>query len=162
MDVFDRGGRVAGVTGGGTGIGRATGHVLAERGARVVIASRKVDNLERVAGELRDAGHDCLVVPTDVRDADACEALVAQAAQHYGRLDILVNNAGGSWSLPFEQWTLERWQNMIDLNLRSVVVLSRHPSTCSSEARARSSTFRRARPSSGCPSSHRMAQPRRA
>jgi NAD(P)-dependent dehydrogenase (short-subunit alcohol dehydrogenase family) len=123
-DVFDLSDRVAIITGGGTGIGRAAAHVLAERGSRVVIASRKVANLERVAGELREAGRECLVVPTDVRDAEACDALVARAADHFGRLDILVNNAGGSWSLPFEQWTLDKWQNMIDLNLRSVFVLS--------------------------------------
>jgi len=123
-DIFDLSDRVAVITGGGTGIGRAAAHVLAERGARVVLASRKVENLERVASELRADGHDTFVVPTDVRDADACEALIAQAANHWGRLDILVNNAGGSWSLPFEQWTLEKWQNMIDLNLRSVFVLS--------------------------------------
>jgi NAD(P)-dependent dehydrogenase (short-subunit alcohol dehydrogenase family) len=123
-DVFDLSERVAIITGGGTGIGRAAAHVMAERGARVAIASRKVDNLERVAGELRDAGRECLVVPTDVRDPEACETLVARVADHFGRLDILVNNAGGSWSLPFEQWTLDKWQNMIDLNLRSVFVLS--------------------------------------
>jgi len=124
VDIFDLSDRVAVITGGGTGIGRAAAHVLAERGARVVLASRKVENLERVASELRAGGHDTLVVPTDVRDPDACEALIAQTVNHWDRLDILVNNAGGSWSLPFEQWTLEKWQNMIDLNLRSVFVLS--------------------------------------
>ena len=130
-DIFDLSDRVAVITGGGTGIGRAAAHVLAARGARVVLASRKLDNLERVASELRAGGHDTLVVPTDVRDAEACEALIAQTVNHWGRLDILVNNAGGSWSLPFEQWTLEKWQNMIDLNLRSVFVLSvARRSTC--------------------------------
>ena len=70
-DVFDLDGRVAVITGGGTGIGRATAHVLADRGAQVVLASRKVENLERVAGELPRPGHESLVVPTDVRDAEA-------------------------------------------------------------------------------------------
>lgn len=112
------------ITGGGTGIGAATAQVLADYGAKVVIASRKVENLERVAGGLRAGGHDCLVVPTDVRDADQCESLIAQSVDAFGRLDILVNNAGGSFAMPFESWTLDRWQNMIDLNLRSVWLLS--------------------------------------
>ncbi len=123
-DIFDLTDRVAVVTGGGTGIGRATAHVLAERGAKIVIASRKTENLERVAADVQATGGECMPVTTDVRDADQCEALVARTVDAYGRVDILVNNAGGSWSLPFEQWTLDRWQNMIDLNLRSVFVLS--------------------------------------
>jgi NAD(P)-dependent dehydrogenase (short-subunit alcohol dehydrogenase family) len=122
--IFDLDGRVAVITGGGTGIGAATARVLADYGARVVIASRKIDNLEKVAAGLREQGHDCLVVPTDVRDAEQCETLIARAAEEWGRLDILVNNAGGSWAMPFESWTLERWQNMIDLNLRSTWLLS--------------------------------------
>jgi NAD(P)-dependent dehydrogenase (short-subunit alcohol dehydrogenase family) len=122
--IFDLSGRVAVITGGGTGIGRATAHVLADYGADVVIASRKVENLEQVAAELAANDHSCMVVPTDVRDADQCEALIARTVDAKGGIDILVNNAGGSWSLPFEEWTLDRWQNMIDLNLRSVFVLS--------------------------------------
>lgn len=122
--IFDLQGRVAVVTGGGTGIGAATARLLADYGAKVVIASRKVENLERVAGGLREQGHDCLVVPTDVRDPEQCESLIAQTVDAFGRLDALVNNAGGSFAMPFESWTLERWQNMIDLNLRSVWLLS--------------------------------------
>ena len=104
-----------------------------------MIASRKVENLERVAGELEAAGHRCLVVQTDVRDADQCQALVDRAIAERGGIDILVNNAGGSWSLPFEQWTIDKWQNMIDLNLRSVFVLSiaASASRCSNGAAAR-------------------------
>jgi NAD(P)-dependent dehydrogenase (short-subunit alcohol dehydrogenase family) len=124
VDVFDLSDRVAVITGGGTGIGRATAHVLSERGARVVIASRKTENLENVAAEVRAAGGECLPVTTDVRDVEQCEALIARAAVEYGRVDVLVNNAGGSWALPFDQWTVDKWQNMIDLNLRSVFVLS--------------------------------------
>ncbi len=121
---MDLSGRSAIVTGGGTGIGRATAQLLARHGARVAIASRKREKLEAVAAELRADGHECLVVPTDVRDAAACEALIESAASAFGRLDILVNNAGGSHSYPLDSWSVERFQNMIDLNLRSVFVLS--------------------------------------
>jgi NAD(P)-dependent dehydrogenase (short-subunit alcohol dehydrogenase family) len=122
--VFDLSGQVAIVTGGGTGIGRATAHVLSDYGARVVIASRKVEHLEKVAAELGEKGHSCLVVPVDVRNVDDCRRLIDTTVAELGRIDILVNNAGGSHSYPLESWTVERFQNMIDLNLRSVFVLS--------------------------------------
>jgi NAD(P)-dependent dehydrogenase (short-subunit alcohol dehydrogenase family) len=122
--MFDLGGQVAVVTGGGTGIGRATALVFAEHGADVVLASRRTENLERVAGEVAERGGQALVVPTDVRDVEACTALVDATLERFGRLDILVNNAGGSQSRALEQWDLEGWQRSIDLNLRSVFVLS--------------------------------------
>jgi NAD(P)-dependent dehydrogenase (short-subunit alcohol dehydrogenase family) len=122
--VFDLSGQVAIVTGGGTGIGRATAHVLADYGAQVVIASRKRENLDRVAAELAAKDHSCLVIEADVRDVDDCHRIVDTTVAERGRVDILVNNSGGSHSYPLESWTVERFQNMIDLNLRSVFVLS--------------------------------------
>jgi len=122
--MFDLTGQTAVVTGGGTGIGRATALVLAEHGADVVLASRRVENLERVAAEVQARHRRSLVVPTDVRDADACEALVARAVETFGQLDILVNNAGGSHSRALGDWDVDSWQNSIDLNLRSVFLLS--------------------------------------
>jgi NAD(P)-dependent dehydrogenase (short-subunit alcohol dehydrogenase family) len=122
--LFDLTDQVAIVTGGGTGIGRATALLFAEHGADVVLASRKRENLERVASEIVDRGRRALVVPTDVRDPDACAALVEATVDGFEHIDILVNNAGGSASRALEDWDLDGWHHSVDLNLRSVFVLS--------------------------------------
>jgi NAD(P)-dependent dehydrogenase (short-subunit alcohol dehydrogenase family) len=122
---FDHTGHVAVITGGGTGIGRATALLFAEHGADVVLASRKVENLERVAAEVVAAtGRRAHVVATDVRNVEQCERLIDDALSTLGRVDVLVNNAGGSHSYAFEDWNAQRFQNMIDLNLMSAFVLS--------------------------------------
>jgi NAD(P)-dependent dehydrogenase (short-subunit alcohol dehydrogenase family) len=123
-DVFDQTGRVVVITGGGTGIGRATALLFAELGADVVLASRKVANLEAVATEVEALGRKAMVAPTDVRVVEECEALIDGAIAEMGRVDVLVNNAGGSHNHRFEDWTPDYYQNMLDLNLRSVFVLS--------------------------------------
>jgi NAD(P)-dependent dehydrogenase (short-subunit alcohol dehydrogenase family) len=76
-----------------------------------------------VAAEVRERGRRALGVPTDVRDPAQCRSLIERSAQELGRLDILVNNAGGSWAKPLEEWDLEGWENMLNLNLRSVFLL---------------------------------------
>jgi NAD(P)-dependent dehydrogenase (short-subunit alcohol dehydrogenase family) len=124
-DVFSLDGRVAIVTGSGTGIGRATAEVLAAHGADVVLAARRVELLERAAAGIRDRGRRALVVPTDVTDPDACTRLVAATMAEYGRVDILVNNAGGSINKAPEDWTIAEWHQIVDLNLASVWFMSR-------------------------------------
>src|SRR5262245_42944046 len=125
LDVFDQTCKVAVITGGGTGIGRATALLFASRGSDVVLASRKVENLERVATEVVDAtGRRAVVVATDVRDVDQCHRLIDESLDRLGRVDTLVNNAGGSHTYPFAEWTPDAFQNMVDLNLRSTFVLS--------------------------------------
>lgn len=100
-------GKVALVTGGGTGIGHATARELARTGARVVICGRRPEPLEAVAAEL---GEDCLAVPTDVREPEQVEALVDAALGRFGRIDILVNNAGGQFLAPAEEISLKGWR----------------------------------------------------
>jgi len=97
MDPYDLSGRVAIVTGGGTGIGAVTARLFARRGADVVIASRGAEELERTAAAIRDAtGRRCLAVATDVKDEEQVARMVARAVDELGRIDILVNNAGGT------------------------------------------------------------------
>src|SRR5215470_3672077 len=92
-DRFSLDGKVAIVTGSGTGIGRATARVLAEHGADVVLAARRVELLERTAGEIEALGRKAVVMKTDVTDNEQCEQLVSTALGELGRVDVLVNNA---------------------------------------------------------------------
>ncbi|MBI3743378.1 MAG: SDR family NAD(P)-dependent oxidoreductase, partial [Chloroflexi bacterium] len=111
-------GRVAVITGGGTGIGRATALVLATFGADVVVASRRLDNLEKVAAEVRQLGRRALAVQTDVHVDSDVDRLVERTVQEFSRLDILVNNAGGSYHIPAENVTPAHFDRMVSLNLR--------------------------------------------
>ena len=111
--------RVAIITGGGTGIGEATAHVLAHYGAHTVIASRKMENLQRVAAAVeQEHQRRCIPVEMDVRREDQVNAMVDRTVQEFGRIDILVNNAGGTYLFPLEKIGVESWDNTINLNLR--------------------------------------------
>lgn len=103
-------GAVALVTGGGTGIGRATALELGRTGARVVICGRREEPLEQTRAELEAIGVDCLARPTDIREPEECEALVEEALAAFDRIDILVNNAGGQFTAPAEEITLKGWR----------------------------------------------------
>ena len=101
---------VALVTGGGTGIGRATALELARSGSAVVVCGRRQEPLEKVRAELEAAGGECLAVPTDVREPNQVEALAARALERFGRIDVLVNNAGGQFLAPAEEISLRGWR----------------------------------------------------
>lgn len=118
--LLDLQGRVAIVTGGGTGIGRRTAHLLATHGADVVVAGRKPGPLDETAAEIAEAtGRTALCVPTDVRVPDSVTHLIDAAADRFGRLDIVVNNAGGAYMFPLKDTPPDRWHNAVDLNLTS-------------------------------------------
>jgi NAD(P)-dependent dehydrogenase (short-subunit alcohol dehydrogenase family) len=122
---FSLDGRVAIVTGGGTGIGRGCAVVLADHGADIVLAGRRREPLEKAAAEIEARGRRALVVPTDVTDVGQCQQLVERTLAGMGKLDILVNNAGGASTKPIGDWTPEEWHQIIDLNIGSVWFLSR-------------------------------------
>ena len=125
MTRFRVDGRVALVTGGGTGIGRGCALVLAEHGADIVLAGRRREPLEETAKEVAALGRRVLVVPTDVTDVAACEQLVERTVGEMGQLDVLVNNAGGAFTKPMDEWTADEFHQVIELNIGSVWFLSR-------------------------------------
>ncbi len=117
--------RVALVTGGSLGLGKAIAVRLAQEGASVVIAARGQEQLEQVAQEIRAAGGRVAAVAADVRSVEDCTRLVAGTVGTFGRLDILVNNAGTSAGGPFEAATDEAWQADFDLKLFAAIRLAR-------------------------------------
>lgn len=98
-------GRVVLVTGGGTGIGRATATAFARTGARVVICGRRSEPLEEVRVELEGEGAECLAIPCDVREPGEVRSLVNRTLDRFGAVDVLVNNAGGQFTAPAEEIT---------------------------------------------------------
>ncbi|MBX6772276.1 MAG: SDR family oxidoreductase [Chloroflexi bacterium] len=125
MDLGLRG-KVALITGGSEGIGRATALQLAREGTRVAICARRPDVLEAAAAMIRSAtGGDVLAVPADVTRPDDLRQFVAAAAEHFGRIDILVNNAGRSFARHFEEVSDEDWQADLDLKFMAAVRTTR-------------------------------------
>jgi NAD(P)-dependent dehydrogenase (short-subunit alcohol dehydrogenase family) len=121
--LFDLTGRVAIVTGGTRGIGRAVAEGFVAAGARVVVASRKPEACAEAERQLRDAGGEALGVPTHMGDLDALRALVARTVERFGRLDILVNNAANALRQDLGHFTPEAWEKSYAVNLRGPVFL---------------------------------------
>src|SRR3989442_3078446 len=110
--------KVALVTGGGTGIGRAVALALASEGYSVVVAGRRKEPLEATAVEGSKLGARMLSVPTDVREPRSVKALFAKTREAFVRLDLLFNNAGsGAPPVPLEDLTFEQWTTVVYVNL---------------------------------------------
>jgi NAD(P)-dependent dehydrogenase (short-subunit alcohol dehydrogenase family) len=113
-------GRVAIVTGGARGIGKAIALLLAEAGADVVIAGRRQEPLDDTATAIAQVtGRRCIGVSTDVREAEQASALIDRTIAEFGRLDILVNNAGRGSHAPLRKMAAEVWDNDVSLNLNA-------------------------------------------
>src|SRR5579864_9395183 len=116
-------GRVAIVTGGGTGIGRATSIRLARAGARAVVVnySRSGKDAEATAQELQSLGAEAVAYLADIADESMVKAMVADTAKRFGRLDVLVNNAGTTHFIPhsdLDALTEEVWNEILSVNLK--------------------------------------------
>ena len=116
-DIFSVEGKVTIVTGGGTGIGESIAKEFAARGAKVLIASRNVENLTKVRDDIRKDGGICEFTTVEVRQADQCDAMIETAVKHFGRLDVLINNHGASITTPSFNLSPNGWKAVIGINL---------------------------------------------
>jgi NADP-dependent 3-hydroxy acid dehydrogenase YdfG len=114
-------GTVALITGASSGIGEATARSLAAQGAKVAIAARRLERLERLASEIGGEGHTALAIQSDITDQEQAIAAVNRTVDELGRLDIVVNNAGQMLLGPIENAPTEEWDRMIDLNLKGLI-----------------------------------------
>lgn len=105
------------ITGASEGIGLATAQLFAKAGAKLALAARFAEKLERVASSLPDA----IAIPTDLRDEQRVKQMVAQTKQYYGRIDVLINNAGQGMYVPIEQANLQHYRSVFELNVVSVI-----------------------------------------
>ncbi len=127
-DRFRLDDRVVLLTGAGRGLGRAMALAFADAGAAVAGAARTPDQLEETAALVRGQGGRASIIPTDVTDSAAVQAMVDATLAELGRIDVLVNNAGGSAEgdgEPLEQLTDEQWQRGVNLNLTSQMLCAR-------------------------------------
>ena len=123
-ELYDLSGRSALVTGGGRGIGRHIAIGLAEAGARVFVASRKLAACEAVAAEIEGAGGRAMALEADVSRPGDCERLLARVLEATDRLHVLVNNAARVWAAPILEYPLEAWDRVFELNVRGLFALS--------------------------------------
>ena len=124
--AFDLTGKNALITGASRGLGLQIAEALGEQGARLIISSRKPADLERAQLHLAGQGIKADWIAADNSADDDVKRLAEEALKKVGRLDILVNNAGANWGAPTEDHPVEAWDKVMNLNIRSVFLLSQH------------------------------------
>lgn len=112
--------KIALITGGGSGIGRATSLLFAQEGASVAVVDWIEDHAQAVAGEIKHAGGNAIALKADVSKAADAERMVAETVKHFGRLDIIYNNAGIGFARPIHKMTEEEWDRVVDVDLKGV------------------------------------------
>ena len=118
-------GKVAIITGGGTGIGKGIAKAFVDEGCTVVIAARDAARLEATAAELSNGGGTVVAIQTDVTNEEQMISLFARTMDQFGKLNILVNNSGAFDGGPIEELTMEKWQRVMDVNVTGPFLGSR-------------------------------------
>jgi gluconate 5-dehydrogenase len=124
LDLFRLDGKTAIVTGGGRGLGRYMAEALSDAGASVVLCSRKMEPLEEVCREIEAGGGRALAVECDVTDPDEVEKVVSAAVENFGSIDVVVNNSGATWGALPEEMPLDRFDQVMRVNVRGTFLMS--------------------------------------
>lgn len=124
LKLFSLEGQVALVTGGSRGLGLQIAEALGEAGARIVLTSRKAEDLEQATADLQARGVDARWIAADASDPAAIARVVSETRERAGEIDVLVNNAGATWGAPAEDYPLQAWDKVMNLNIRSVFLMS--------------------------------------
>src|SRR5213595_3553126 len=124
QQLFDLEGKTALVTGGSRGLGLQIAESLGEAGAKILLSSRKAGDLEEAAAHLQAKGIDTRWIAADVSQPEEVQRVASEALQRLGKVDILVNNAGATWGAPAEEHQPEAWDKVMNLNIRSIFLMS--------------------------------------
>jgi gluconate 5-dehydrogenase len=124
QQLFDLTGKTALVTGGSRGLGLQMAHALGEAGAKIMLSSRKAEDLEQACSELQAAGIDARWIAADCAKDTEITRLADETLQRMGDVDILVNNAGAAWGAPAEDHPVDAWDKVMNLNVRGYFLLS--------------------------------------
>ena len=126
LDRFRQDGKTLFITGGSRGLGREMALALADVGARVILVGRTVDSLNQTAADIRSLGGEAVTLQGDVSQPEDCERVCRTALEEHGPIDILINNVGGRRiNVPTEDFPLEEWQKLMDLNLTSTFLCTK-------------------------------------
>jgi NAD(P)-dependent dehydrogenase (short-subunit alcohol dehydrogenase family) len=124
QELFSLKGKTAIVTGGGRGLGQQIAEAYAEAGANVVVCSRNLEACQQISETLKEKGVRSLAFKCDVANQDDIQQVVDETIKEFGRIDILVNNSGVSWGAPALEMPADKWDKVMDINLKAVFLFS--------------------------------------
>ena len=124
QELFSLVGKTALVTGGSRGLGLQMAEALGEQGARIVLSARKQAELDEAVAHLQARGVDASAIAVDLSDDTQVQPFVDEAIRRLGHIDILINNAGASWGAPAEDYPVEAWDKVMNLNIRSIFLVT--------------------------------------
>lgn len=124
QELFSLAGKTALVTGGSRGLGLQMAEALGEQGARIVLSARKQAELDEAVAHLKARGVDASAIAVDLADDAQVQPFVDEAIKRLGHIDILINNAGASWGAPAEEYPVEAWDKVMNLNIRSIFLVT--------------------------------------